>query len=197
MGGADRPHLEPLPRPRLPTRPGAVHVAIPPAAHQRAKRDPPPGQPRTLRRVRAGSRRSELGRRPAAGEPAALGRAARRGLRGRRPPRPHLAQRLRPGSLGIRPLEPRPDRLARGRREPDPRPPSSRRDCGAARARAPRRPLAGAAGDGFHADRARRRRAPSASRISTRAPARAAAHSPSSRSREPPSTPTAGPASRR
>ena len=51
--GAARAHLEPLPRARLPARPGA---ATPGArgccAAQRAQRDPRPGQPRPARRVR-------------------------------------------------------------------------------------------------------------------------------------------------
>ena len=64
--------------------------------------------------------RGELGRRPAAGEPAALCRAAGAGLRRRTPPRPHLPQRpRRPARRGGAP-QPRPDRLRRGRLQPDP-----------------------------------------------------------------------------
>ena len=42
--------LEPLPRPRLPARPRAAHLALAPAAPRRAQRDPRPGQPRPDRR---------------------------------------------------------------------------------------------------------------------------------------------------
>ena len=50
--GVHGDRLEPLPRARLPARPGAAHLALAAAADRRAQRDPRPGQPRPGGRVR-------------------------------------------------------------------------------------------------------------------------------------------------
>ena len=112
--------LEPLPRPRLPARPGALHLALATAADRGAQRDPRPGQPRPQPPSSRRCSRRRVGRRAAAGVPAALRRAAGGGLRGRR----HRVLTSR-NSLG--PLrgassapQSRPDRLRRGRLEPNP-----------------------------------------------------------------------------
>ena len=93
--GADGARLEPLPRAGFPARPGAAQLALAAAALRRAQRDPRPGQPRPHDRVRDPARRQRLGRRPAAGVPAALRRAAGPGLRRRGAPGADLAQRAR------------------------------------------------------------------------------------------------------
>ena len=69
------------------------------------------------------ARRRRVGRRPAAGVPAALrGAASPRPARAERAPGAHLAQLARPAARPARPPQPRPDRLRRGRLEPDPGP---------------------------------------------------------------------------
>ena len=167
---AHRTHLEPLPRPRLPAGPGAVHLALAAAADRRAQRDP-------HRRSTATST-AEFAAMLASGEwdvallqecpprfaeplARACGAEAHRVLTSR-------------NSLGcLRSLaaatQPRPDRLRRGRLEPDPgarRPGSARRDRRAARAGDPRGP-AGAAGDGLHPHRLRRSASPTCTRPTT------------------------------
>ena len=61
---SDRDRLEPLPRAGLPARPGALHLALPAAAAQRAQRDPRPGQPRPLEEFGARPRRRRPGTSP-------------------------------------------------------------------------------------------------------------------------------------
>ena len=98
--------------------------------------------------------RGRVGRRPAAGVPAAVGRAARRGDRRRAAPGAHLAQLARRAALDARAPQPRPDRLQRGRLEPHPGPRRGsleRRELVLAPG-----PQPGAPGDGVHAGAARR-----------------------------------------
>ena len=119
--GDRRDHLEPLQRPRLPARPGPLHLALAAPRHHRAKRHPPPGQPRP----------------PAASSPSSSPRArwdvallqecpprwaapARRLLRSARctarsPPATGSPRPRPPG-----PPQPRPARLLGRRLEPDP-----------------------------------------------------------------------------
>ena len=70
--GDRRHHVEPVPRPRLSARPGALHVALAPEAGDRAKRHPRPGQPGAVSGVRRSPLRRALGRSPATGMPATL-----------------------------------------------------------------------------------------------------------------------------
>ncbi len=97
---------------------------------------------------------SRMGRRPAPGVPAALGARPRSGLRRRAPSRAHLAQLARRDPRPARTDEPRPDRLRRGRLQPDPGAPGRRTDRRAPRARAPPRARGRATDDGVHRDRA-------------------------------------------
>ena len=138
--------------------------------------DPPAAQPRPLRRVRRRARRRPMGRRAASGEPAAVVGGARARLRRRRPSRAHIAQLVRPAARARRPHQPRPDRLERGRLEPDPRP--RRTDRRAARARAAPGPEAGAAGDGVQPRASSATTASSASPTCMRAPERRCAPRP-------------------
>ena len=142
----------------------------------------------------AAARRRRLGRRPAAGVPAALVGAARRMRRGaERPPRAHLAQLAGAAARAGRPPQPRPDRLQRGRLEPDPGPGRDRR-APRARARARARGPSGARWPSpapapvEPRDRGLRRQPPR-----QRRPAPCAL-TPSARSSTPPSAPASGPA---
>ena len=87
-----RHQLEPLPRARLPARPGAAHLALAAAADQGAQRDPHPGQPRPQRRVRgdAGGLASGTWRCCRSARRASPSRSP--GQRRRGPPGAHLAQ---------------------------------------------------------------------------------------------------------
>ena len=85
LHGAHRPLLEHLPRPRRAARPLALHAARRVDPPHRDERDPRPGQPRPLARVHRHALRRGLGRRPAAGVPAALAARLRARVRGRRP----------------------------------------------------------------------------------------------------------------
>ena len=135
VDGSSCHHLESVPRPRPPAGAGAADLALPPAADHRARGRPCPGQPRPVRGVRGDARRGRVGRRPAAGVPAALGRAPCDRLRGRRPPRPDQPQPSLPGhgASARGDLEPGPDRLLGGRLQPDPRPYARRRAGSGAR----------------------------------------------------------------
>ena len=155
-----RHRLEPLPRARLPARPGAASPGARGccgsternATHVQVNRD-------LLRRVRRAARRGGVGRGAAAGVPAALARAA-----GARPAGPRRtacsprATRSAPLRAARRPPQPRPDRLRRGRLQPDPGPRRRGAALGADR-RAPRaddpRGPARAPGDGVHPHRLR------------------------------------------
>src|SRR5215211_271718 len=116
------PHLEPLPRPRLPARSGALHLALTPAPRDRAGRDPRPGEQSPAGRVRELARGARLGRRAAAGGAAALVPYAGVPLPGERSPRAHLSQLAAGAPAPDRRLEPGPGRLRRGRLEPAARP---------------------------------------------------------------------------
>ena len=120
--GGPRPELEPVPRPRSPAGSGAGDLAIQAPAGDGAKPHPRPGEPRPARRVRSGARGGRLGRRAAAGVPAALGRAARGGHRLGRAPGAHLAQLARAAARPGGADQPGPGRLERGWLEPDPGP---------------------------------------------------------------------------
>ncbi len=117
-----RPELEPLPRPRSPARSGPVHAALPAAAAHRGQRHASAGQPRPLLRVRRDAGRGRVGRRPAAGVSAAVGRAAGAGDRRRGARRAHLAQLVGRDPLDAGAPQSRPDRLQRGRLQPHPGP---------------------------------------------------------------------------
>ena len=95
-----RPELEPLPRPRSPARSGAVHAGARGCCGS-ASATPPIVQVNRdlLRRVRRGAGRGRVGRRPAAGVSAAMGRAAGAGDRRRGASGAHLAQLVRRAAL--------------------------------------------------------------------------------------------------
>ena len=106
------------------------------------------------------ARRRRLGRRAAAGVPAALGARRSRGPRGAAAaPRAHLAKLARAAARPARPPQPGPDRLERGRLQPDPR--ARRRSLERRELVLDARPAARAPRDGLHprrAHRVRRRR---------------------------------------
>ena len=131
--GPASPHLEPLPRSRPSSRGRPADVAIPPPAHDRARRRTRPGEPRP---PRASSPRRSRRRN---GTSHSCRSARRAGPSRSRPPRdaeahlvptsrnlPYLARVAIAGGD----LEPRSDRLLGGRIEPDPGPHLGRRAGG-------------------------------------------------------------------
>ena len=144
----------------FPPDPALLHLALAAAADRRAQRDPRPGQPRPHRRVRGAARRRRWDVALLQECPPRFAAPLAARLRRRGAPGADLAQlaRRRCAALLAR-QQPRPDRLRRGRLQPDPgpRPRPARRDRRAARAGDPRGP-AGAPGDGLHPHRLRRLR---------------------------------------
>ncbi len=109
-----------------PTRPSTRGGPSGPAAP--SERDPRAGQPRPLARVHRHALRRRVGRGTAAGVPAALAAGVRARVRGRLLPLADIAQLAREPQLGDRARVAGPDRLRRGRLEPDPGAGRRRRD---------------------------------------------------------------------